>query len=158
MKVAVEAIEGCKRRLAVEAPVDVVRQGFEHAPAPVTADDLSTALDHMREQQAQFHAVERPAASGDLVVVDYTLTIDGHDPSSQTSYEFLVGARNVLPEIDDAVVGLRAGEERQVTLRFADDQRREDLRGRGGDATGNGGEVKGEGLPSLDARPLAATG
>src|SRR5216684_1105037 len=82
----------------------------------------------MREQQAQFHAVERPAATGDLVVVDYTLAIDGHDPSSQSGYEFLVGAKTVLPEIDDAVVGLRASEERQVALRFADDHRREALR------------------------------
>jgi trigger factor len=247
MKVAVEAIEGCKRRLAVEAPIDVVQQeweraygrvqkqarlpGFrkghvprslvkvhfsddvrrevaehlipdvyrqalseakldpvnepdlqevrleegaplsfvavvevkpaitlaeykgvevEHAPTSITADDLSTALDHMREQQAQFHAVERPAATGDLVVVDYTVTIDGHDPSSQSGYEFLVGARNVLPEIDDAVVGLRAGEERQVTLRFADDHRREDLRGRGGNATVKVVEVKEKALPALD--------
>src|SRR2546426_3282247 len=247
MKVAVEAVEGCKRRLAVEAPADVVQQEWEraygrvqkqarlpgfrkghvprslvkvhfsddvrrevaehlipdvyrkalseakldpvnepdlqevrleegaplsfvavvevkpsialgeykgvevqHAPTTVTADELAAALEHMREQQAQFHAVERPAASGDLVVVDYTLTIDGHDPSSQTSYEFLVGARNVLPEIDDAVVGLRAGEERQVTLRFADDQRREDLRGRGGNATVKGVEVKEKALPALD--------
>src|SRR5207249_8268959 len=31
MKVAVEAIEGCKRRLAVEAPVDVVKQEWERA-------------------------------------------------------------------------------------------------------------------------------
>ena len=247
MKVAVEAIEGCKRRLAVEAPVDVVQQeweraygrvqkqarlpGFrkghvprslvkvhfsddvrrevaehlipdvyrqalteakldpvnepdlqdvrleegaplsfvavvevkpaitltdykgvevEHAAQPVTADDLTAALDHMREQQAQFHAVERPAASGDLVVVDYTIAIDGLDPSSQTGYEFLVGARNVLPEIDDAVVGVRAGEEREVPLRFADDHRREDLRGRGGRATVKVVEVKEKSLPALD--------
>ena len=247
MKVAVEAIEGCKRRLAVEAPVDVVQQeweraygrvqkqarlpGFrkghvprslvkvhfsddvrrevaehlipdvyrqalteakldpvnepdlqevrleegaplsfvavvevkpaidltdykgvevEHAPVAVTADDLSTTLDHMREQQAQFHAVERPAATGDLVVVDYSVAIEGHDPSSQSGYEFLVGARNVLPEIDDAVIGLKAGEERQVTLRFADDHRREDLRGRGGNATVKVVEVKEKALPVLD--------
>jgi trigger factor len=247
MKVAVEAIEGCKRRLAVEAPVDVVQQeweraygrvqkqarlpGFrkghvprslvkvhfsddvrrevaehlipdvyrqalteakldpvnepdlqevrleegaplsfvavvevkpainlsdykgvevEHAPVAVTADDLSTTLEHMREQQAQFHAVERPAATGDLVVVDYSVAIEGHDPSSQSGYEFLVGARNVLPEIDDAVVGLKAGEERQVTLRFADDHRREDLRGRGGNATVKVVEVKEKALPLLD--------
>ena len=247
MKVAVEAIEGCKRRLAVEAPVDVVQQeweraygrvqkqarlpGFrkghvprslvkvhfsddvrrevaehlipdvyrqalteakldpvnepdlqevrleegaplsfvavvevkpaidltdykgvevEHAPVAVTADDLSTTLDHMREQQAQFHAVERPAATGDLVVVDYSIAIEGHDPSSQSGYEFLVGARNVLPEIDDAVIGLKAGEERQVTLRFADDHRREDLRGRGGNATVKVVEVKEKALPALD--------
>ena len=82
---------------------------MEHAPAPVSADDLATTLEHMREQQAQFHAVERPAATGDLVVVDYTIAIDGHPASSQTGYEFLVGAGNVLPEIDDAVVGVRAG-------------------------------------------------
>jgi trigger factor len=247
MKVAVEAIEGCKRRLAVEAPVDVVQQeweraygrvqkqarlpGFrkghvprslvkvhfsddvrrevaehlipdvyrqalteakldpvnepdlqevrleegaplsfvavvevkpaidltdykgvevEHAPVAVTADDLSTTLDHMREQQAQFHAVERPAATGDLVVVDYAIAIEGHDPSSQSGYEFLVGARNVLPEIDDAVIGLKAAEERQVTLRFADDHRREDLRGRGGNATVKVVEVKEKALPALD--------
>jgi len=247
MKVAVEAIEGCKRRLAVEAPVDVVQQeweraygrvqkqarlpGFrkghvprslvkvhfsddvrrevaehlipdvyrqalteakldpvnepdlqdvrleegaplsfvavvevkpaidltdykgvevEHATTPITADDLATTLEHMREQQAQFHAVERAAATGDLVVVDYTLAIDGHDPSSQKGYEFLVGARNVLPEIDDAVVGLKAGEERQVTLRFADDHRREELRGRGGHATVKVVEVKEKSLPALD--------
>ena len=247
MKVAVEAIEGCKRRLAVEAPVDVVQQeweraygrvqkqarlpGFrkghvprslvkvhfsddvrrevaehlipdvyrqalseakldpvnepdlqevrleegaplsfvavvevkpaialgdykgvevEHAANPVTADELSATLEHMREQQAQFHAVERPAATGDLVVVDYTLAIDGLEPSSQKGYEFLVGARTVLPEIDDAVVGLRAGEERQVSLRFADDHRREDLRGRGGNATVKVVEVKEKSLPVLD--------
>ena len=247
MKVAVEAIEGCKRRLAVEAPVDVVQQeweraygrvqkqarlpGFrkghvprslvkvhfsddvrrevaehlipdvyrralseakldpvnepdlqevrleegaplsfvavvevkpaialaeykgvevEHAPTAVTADELSATLENMREQQAQFHAVERPAATGDLVVVDYTVAIDGHDPSSQSGYEFLVGAKTVLPEIDDAVVGLRAGEERQVALRFADDHRREDLRGRGGNATVKVVEVKEKSLPALD--------
>jgi trigger factor len=247
MKVAVETIEGCKRRLAVEAPVDVVQQEWEraygrvqkqarlpgfrkghvprslvkvhfsddvrrevaehlipdvyrkalteakldpvnepdlqevrleegaplsfvavvevkpaidlsdyrgvevaHAPVAVTADDLATTLEHMREQQAQFHAVERAAATGDLVVVDYNLAIDGHDPSSQKGYEFLVGARTVLPEIDDAVVGLKAGEERQVALRFADDHRREDLRGRGGQGTVKVVEVKEKALPALD--------
>jgi len=116
----------------------------------VTTDDLTAALEQMREQQAQFHVVERPAATGDLVVVDYTIAIDGHPPSSQTGYEFLAGARNVLPEIDDAVVGVRAGEERQVTLRFADDHRREDLRGRGGQATVKVVEVKEKTLPALD--------
>jgi trigger factor len=247
MKVAVESIEGCKRRLAVEAPVDVVQQEWEraygrvqkqarlpgfrkghvprslvkvhfsddvrrevaehlipdvyrkalteanlepvnepdlqevkleegaplsfvavvevkpaialgdykgvdvqHAPVVVTTDDLAAALEQMREQQAQFHAVERPAATGDLVVVDYTIAIDGHPPSSQSGYEFLVGARNVLPEIDDGVVGVRAGEERQVTLRFADDHRREDLRGRGGQATVKVVDVKEKALPALD--------
>ncbi len=122
----------------------------EHAPMPVTAADLDEALEHMREQQAQFRAVDRAAAPGDLLVVDYTLAIEGREPSSQTGYEFTVGDKAVLPEIDQAVVGMRAGEERQVPLRFADDHRRDELRGRSGSTTVKVVEVKEKVLPALD--------
>ena len=247
MKVAVEEIEGCKRRLAVEAPADVVRQeweraygrvqkqarlpGFrrghvpralvkvhfaddvrrevaehlipdiyrralsearlepvdepdlqevkleegaplsfvavvevkpaialgeykgvvvEHRPKPVTAEDVDAALEQMREQQAQFRAVDRAAAPRDLLVVDYALALEGEEPSSQSGYEFVVGGGTVLPEIDQAVVGMRAGEERRVPFRFADDHRREALRGKGGSATVKVTEVKEKILPALD--------
>jgi trigger factor len=247
MKVAVEQIEGCKRRLAVEAPADVVREeweraygrvqkqarlpGFrrghvpralvkvhfaddvrrevaehlipdiyrralsearlepvdepdlqevkleegsplsfvavvevkpaialgeykgvvvEHRPKPVTAEDADAALEQMREEQAQFRAVDRAAAPGDLLVVDYALALEGEEPSSQSGYEFVVGGGTVLPEIDQAVVGMRAGEERRVPFRFADDHRREALRGKGGSATVKVTEVKEKILPALD--------
>jgi len=47
-------------------------------------------------------------------------------------------------------LGLRAGEDRQVAVRFADDHRREDLRGRGGQASVKLIEVKEKTLPPLD--------
>ncbi len=247
MKVEVEAIEGCKRRLAVEAPADVVQQEWErayvrvqkqarlpgfrkgyvprslvklhfaddvrrevaehlipdvyrralsearldpvnepdlqdvkleegaplsfvavvevkpsitlgeykgvevqHAPKPIAEEDIDAALERMREEQAQFRAVDRPAGPGDFLVVDYTLAIDGREPSSQTGYQFIVGDKTVLPEIDAAVVGMRAAEERPVPFRFADDHRREELRGRGGAATVRLVEVKEKVLPELD--------
>lgn len=247
MKVEVEAIEGCKRRLAVEAPADVVQKEWErayvrvqkqarlpgfrkgyvprslvklhfadevrrevaehlipdvyrralseahldpvnepdlkevkleegaplsfvavvevkpsialgeyrgvevqHAARPVTDEEIDAALERMREEQAQFRAVDRPARPGDLLVVDYTLAIEGRDPSSQTGYQFIVGDKTVLPEIDAAVVGMRAGETRSVPFRFADDHRREELRGRGGSATVKLVEVKEKVLPEVD--------
>ena len=247
MKVAVEEIEGCKRRLAVEAPVDVVTQEWEraygrvqkratlpgfrrghvprslvklhfaddvrrevaehlipdvyrralseariapvnepdlqdlkleegaaltftavvevkpaialgeyrgvevqHAPAPVTDADVDEALGRMREQHAQFRSVERAAATDDLVVVDYTLAPQDHEPTTAAGYHFLVGSGTVLQEIDGAVVGMRAGEEREVSLRFADDHRMETLRGKSGTAHLKLGEVKEKVLPALD--------
>jgi len=247
MKVAVEEIEGCKRRLAVEAPVDVVTQEWEraygrvqkratlpgfrrghvprslvklhfaddvrrevaehlipdvyrralseariapvnepdlqdlkleegaaltftavvevkpaialgeyrgvevqHAPAPVTDADVDEALGRMREQHAQFRSVERAAATDDLVVVDYTLAPQDHEPTTAAGYHFLVGGGTVLQEIDGAVVGMRAGEEREVSLRFADDHRMETLRGKSGTAHLKLGEVKEKVLPALD--------
>ncbi|OGL24403.1 MAG: trigger factor [Candidatus Rokubacteria bacterium RIFCSPLOWO2_12_FULL_73_47] len=247
MKVEVEAIEGCKRRLAVEAPADVVQQAWEraygrvqkqarlpgfrkghvprslvkvhfaadvrrevaehlipdvyrraldearlepvnepdlqdvtleegaplsfvalvevkpeialaeykgvevrHTPRAVTGDELDEALAHMREQQAQFVAVERAAARGDLLVTDWTLTLEGREPSSQQGHQFVAGDASVLPEIDAAVVGMRAGEEREVGVRFADDHRREELRGKSGQARVKVVEVKEKVLPALD--------
>ena len=247
MKVAVEEIEGCKRRLAVEAPVDVVTQEWEraygrvqkratlpgfrrghvprslvklhfaddvrrevaehlvpdvyrraltearidpvnepdlrdlkleegsplsftavvevkpaialadyrgvevqHAPTPVTEADVDEALERMREQNAQFNSVERAAGPGDLVVVDYTLAPQDHEATTATGYHFLVGGGTVLPEIDAAVVGMHAGEEREVALRFADDHRMEALRGKPGTARLKLGEVKEKLLPALD--------
>jgi trigger factor len=122
----------------------------QHAPAAVTDDDVARALEAMREQHAQYNSVERAAAAGDLVIVDYTLAPDDHEPTKAEGYHFLVGGGTVLPEIDTAVVGMTAGEEREVGLRFADDHRMESLRGKAGTARIKLGEVKEKLLPTLD--------
>jgi trigger factor len=122
----------------------------EHAAPPIGDEQVNEALDHMREQQAQFRAVERAAASGDLVIVDYTLAPEGNDATSANGYQFIVGSGAVLPEIDEAVAGMQTGDERHVALRFADDHRMESLRGKGGTADVKLVEVKEKLLPDLD--------
>ena len=129
-----------------------VYQGVEvqHAPAALTEAEVEEALAHVREQQAEFRAVERPADRGDLVIVDYTLTPDGLPPARETGYAFVAGDGSVMAEIDEAVIGLTPGSERQVAVRFAADHRREDLRGRAGAATVTVVDIKEKVLPPLD--------
>ncbi|MBI4636488.1 MAG: trigger factor [Candidatus Rokubacteria bacterium] len=122
----------------------------QHAPIPVTEADVDEALEHMREQQATFQGVERAAAPGDLVIIDYTLTPEGGEPASETGYTFLLGKGAVMPEIDAAVAGQRAGQECEVSVRFGDEHRREELRGRAGTAAVKVVEVKEKFLPALD--------
>jgi trigger factor len=122
----------------------------QHVPAPITDADVDEALGRMREQHAQFNSVDRAAATDDLVVVDYTLSPQDHEATTAAGYHFLVGSGTVLPEIDSAVVGMRAGEERTVSLHFADDHRMESLRGKEGTAHLKLGEVKEKVLPALD--------
>jgi trigger factor len=122
----------------------------EHAPTSVTEAEVSAALESMREQQAEFRSVDRSAARGDLAIVDYTLVLDGNDPTTQTGYAFVVGEGTVLPEIDEAVVGMSAGAEREVPFRLAEDHQTEHLRGRPGTATVKIVEVKEKVLPPLD--------
>ena len=129
---------------------DYTNVEVEHATPPVTDEQVGEALEHLRERHAEFRAVERAAAPGDLVIVDYTLNPDGHDPTSAQAYQFIVGGGDVLPEIDQAVAGMTAGEERHVPLRFADDHRIESLRGKAGTADVKLVEVKEKVLPELD--------
>ena len=122
----------------------------EHAPTPVTSEHVDETVERMREQHAEFRAVDRAAAPGDLVVVDYTLIMEAQEPSGQTGYAFVVGEGAVMPEIDEAAVGMRAGDAREVGFRFPDDHRRENLRGKSGTASLKIGEVKEKELPALD--------
>ncbi|TMK68512.1 MAG: trigger factor [Actinobacteria bacterium] len=123
---------------------------IEHAPTPITSERVDETLERMREQHAEFNLVDRPAAPGDLAIVDYTLNVDGQDPSTQSGYAFVIGDASVMPEIDQAAAGMRAGDQRDVGFRFPDDHRREELRGKSGTAALKLVEVKEKVLPALD--------
>ncbi len=122
----------------------------EHTPAPVTEEEVDQALAHLREQHAEFRSVERAASLGDLVITDYTVVADGMEPRSEQGYAFLVGSQSVLPEIDEAVLGLTAGGEREAPVRFPHDHHREELRGKPGTIRVKVLEVKEKRLPPLD--------
>src|SRR5437899_1756934 len=83
----------------------------QHAPSTVGDDEVAATLEQMREQQAEFRAVDRPAAVGDLAVVDYTLRPEAHEATTANGYHFVIGSGAVMPEIDGAAVGMKAGEE-----------------------------------------------
>lgn len=121
-----------------------------HAPKPFEEREVDEALEHLREQHAEFRTVERPADVHDLVIMDYTLTPDGMDPRTETGYSFLVGSGAVMPEVEEAVIGLSAGGERTSRVRFPDDHRNEALRGKSGEAKVKITEVKEKVLPALD--------
>jgi trigger factor len=105
------------------AEVDV-RPNFDvpdYAGAEVTVDsaevsdaDIDTQLDSLRQRFATLTGVERPAATGDFVVMDLRAEIDGDNIEEQQANEvsYEVGAGSVLQGLDDALEGMSAGEEK----------------------------------------------
>src|SRR5262249_30923312 len=121
-----------------------------HSPKPFAETEEAEALGQLQEQHAEYRAVERPADVGDLVIVDYTLTPDGMEPRSETGYSFTIGSGAVMPEIDEAAIGLAPGGSRQTRVRFGDTHANENLRGKAADARVRVTEVKEKVLPALD--------
>jgi len=124
--------------------------GVKHTPKPFEDREVDETLEHLREQHAEFRTVERAADPGDLVLMDYTLTPEGLEPRSEKGYGFVIGSGGVMPEIEEAVIGLSAGGERTVNVRFPDTHQMESMRGKAGVAQVKVNEVKEKILPPLD--------
>ena len=99
--------------------------------ASVAEDDVDAMVERLREQRAQWPEVERPAAMGDRVVLDYTGRRDGEvvEGSAATDAALLLGSGRMIPGFEDAVVGMSAGDQKSVMLIFPEDYQQESLRG-----------------------------
>jgi len=130
-----------------------------HSARPVTDADVEATLTALAEQRATLVTVTRSARAGDFVVVDYELRPEGGEPRAEQGYAFEIGGGRVLPEMDEAVIGLEAGAERRVQVRFPDRHSREELRGRTGELALRVVEVKEKEVLPVDdelARGLGA--
>jgi trigger factor len=121
-----------------------------HSPRPVTEADVEGTLAALADQRATLVTVTRPARVGDFVVIDHELRPEGGEPRSEKGYAFEVGSGRVLPEMDEAVIGLEAGGERRVQVRFPDGHPRAELSGRTGELVLRVVEVKEKEVPPVD--------
>src|SRR5690625_6306932 len=66
----------------------------------------------LREQQASFEPVERAAADGDQVNIDFVGTKDGEEfeGGSAQGHNLVLGSGSMIPGFEEALVGLSAGE------------------------------------------------
>jgi trigger factor len=120
--------------------------------ADVPDDAVDAELDRLREGFASLEAVDRPAAEGDLVLIDYSGTADGEpfDGSEASDLMVELGAESLLPEFDRALMGASAGDEVTVEVEFPPDHKPETLAGKNGSFEVNVKEVREKRLPELD--------
>ncbi|OBK33522.1 trigger factor [Mycobacterium sp. 1245111.1] len=90
-------------------------------PIKVSDEDVDTELQNLRARFGTLTGVERPVKTGDFVSIDLSATIDGEDvPEASTkglSHE--VGSGQLIEGLDDAIVGLSAGESKTFTAELA---------------------------------------
>ena len=122
------------------------------AELEVPDDAVQSELDRLREGFASLAPVERAAAPGDSLLIDFEGAIDGEPFEGSESKDFLIelGSEGLLPEFDAALAGALAGEERTVEVTFPDDHRPEELAGKTASFDVTVKEVREKDLPELD--------
>jgi trigger factor len=127
--------------------------GLSVPPKPVDEADIQGQVEAMRERRAELVPAEpgTKLADGLFAVIDYHGTVDGEPFEGGDSEGVLVqlGAGQLETEVEAAVKGAQAGEERECALTFPEDIRNESLRGKTAQVKVRVKEVKVKKLPEL---------
>jgi len=115
----------------------------------VTDEEIETQLGGLRERFATLKTVDRPAANGDYAQLDLAATVDGVEVpgGSATNISHEVGSGQLLPGLDDVLVGMSAGESSTFTTQLVGGE----LAGRDAQVSVTVRTVKEKQLPALDA-------
>jgi trigger factor len=120
--------------------------------AEVPDDIVEREVERLREGFARLEPVERAAAEGDALLVDFEGTIDGKafEGGKADDYLLKLGGGQLIEGFEEQLVGARAGEERDVNVSFPADYHAERLAGEDATFAVSVKEVREKALPELD--------
>ena len=115
-------------------------------------DDIDNMLTSLRKQKADWVEVDRKAAEGDRVTIDFTGSLKGEvfQGGEATEFPMELGSGQMLPDFEKGVAGIRAGEEKTFKVKFPKDYHAEDLAGQKTDFTIKAHKVEELVLPELN--------
>ena len=119
----------------------------------VTEEDVDARIKREQEAQAELVIKEDEAAeNGDTVVIDFEgfLGEETFEGGKGENYSLELGSNSFIPGFEDQLVGVKAGESKEVNVTFPEDYQAEDLAGKDAVFKVTVHEVKAKELPELD--------
>ncbi|PAV47533.1 trigger factor [Pseudomonas sp. HAR-UPW-AIA-41] len=133
---------------------------IERQQAEVQDSDVDNMLEILRKQNTRFEAVERAAENGDQLNIDFVGKIDGEAfaGGSAKGTPLVLGSGRMIPGFEEALVGVKAGEERVINPAFPADYQNLDLAGKTAEFTITVNSVSAPQLPELNDEFFALFG
>lgn len=123
------------------ALVDVLPEVIVAQPSDIQAErrlvdigeaEVNKELQYLARMRSTYLDVARAAQKGDTVVVDFDVTMDGApmEGGSSKQHPVHVGEGHFVPDFEQALIGIQAGDTREFEINFPADYGRESLRGK----------------------------
>ena len=115
-------------------PADVSKLAITRPVAEVSQEQIDEALGRIAEQNTQYEARAKTAKAkdGDAVVMDFVGKIDGEafEGGSAEQQTLVIGSGQFIPGFEDQLAGVKAGDEKDVTVSFPQEYGAADLAGK----------------------------
>jgi trigger factor len=123
-------------------------------PIEVTDERLEDALDHVRGHHQVLEEVDRPSEAGDVVTVTGTgWTIEDEEEFWHVhDNDLLLDSETAFPDIPivENIIGMSAGEEKEISFTFPEDYEEEELAGKEAKVNVEVSKVQSRFLPEID--------
>jgi trigger factor len=118
----------------------------------VSEEAIQEELDRLRESSAKLETVDRQAARGDFVVMDFAGSLDGEPfPGGEGRDQMIeLGSGRLVPGFEEQLEGAVGGESRTIKVTFPDDYGASELAGRDAEFAVTVRDVKAKQLPDLN--------
>ena len=100
--------------------------------ADVTEDEVNQSLKSLAEQNRQYEEKTGKAQDNDRITIDFVGKIGGEpfENGSAEGIPLVLGEKSFIPGFEEQLIGVEAGEERQITITFPEDYQAEKLAGK----------------------------
>ena len=118
----------------------------------VAAEDVDREIEMLQKRNARMVVAERPVEDGDTVILDYSGFVGEEQFEGGTAerQELKIGSGMFIPGFEEQLVGVNAGEDKDVTVTFPEEYHAPDLAGKEAVFHCHIHEIKVEELPELD--------
>ncbi len=92
---------------------------LEVDPIVVAVEDVDNELKELQNRFASLKTIEREAENGDFATIDMVAKIGDEEVDSVSDVSYEIGSDSMLPGMDEALTGMKAGEETTFTTTLA---------------------------------------
>lgn len=98
----------------------------------VKDEQIDTVLTNLQRREVTFKEIERSAQKGDWVEIDFEGKLDGvpFDGGKSANHPLIIGDGVLLPDFEEALVGMKTGEEKIFPVNFPEDYHQANLAGK----------------------------
>lgn len=125
----------------------------EELDTTVTDEDVEKELKSLQEKHAELIVVEDgQVEEGDTAVIDFEGFVDGEafEGGKGENYPLVIGSGQFIPGFEEQLIGLKAGEEKDVEVTFPEEYHAKELAGKAATFKTKVHDIKRKQLPELD--------
>jgi len=139
---------------------DLDRISVTRPVVEITEADVDDMMENLRKQKAEWESVDRPAAEGDKVIVDFEGSIKGEPIENGKGEQIpvVLGEGRMIEDFEKALTDVSAGDEKTFKVKYPKDYPAEELAGKKAEFKAVIHEVQEQVLPPLDEELAKAYG